>query len=310
MRSTRSRARDATNLLTATPYAAALAIACALGTARDLLRLELTSRRFSAKCIAGGGGASSGGGGGAAAPAEMLSLVDEAARRWVAGCSEQERGWVPRRERESWLGLMHEVEVLRLPLAFARVHPSFALSENGAVATMTGVGSAAFRWLDAKAGDQVGGLTAARTVVMRAGRHYAEFTVKSGDTMRFGVIQPWENVEGGETEADEDANPMDDEAGHCYYYRYIGRTQDSCTRFPLPKHGDCIGMLLDLDQHSVTIWKNEIRLGEQMDTGIQSGPCCWAVSTSHEGYSVRIDSAVAPAPPTEEQLAAAAEWWD
>jgi hypothetical protein len=50
----------------------------------------------------------------------MLCLAEEEARRWVAGCSEQERGWVPRRGLEGWLGLMHEVEVLRLPLAFGR----------------------------------------------------------------------------------------------------------------------------------------------------------------------------------------------
>ena len=53
---------------------------------------------------------------------EMMSLAEETARRWVAGCSEQERGWAPRRDLESWLSLMHEVKVLRLPLAFARAH--------------------------------------------------------------------------------------------------------------------------------------------------------------------------------------------
>ena len=108
MRASRSRTREHTNLLTATPDEAALAIACFLCTARDLLCLQLASRRFGIKCIA------SGGGDGPAAAAEMLSLVGEAARRWVAGCSEQERGWVPRRGLESWLGLMHEVGLLRL----------------------------------------------------------------------------------------------------------------------------------------------------------------------------------------------------
>ena len=65
----------------------------------------------------------------------MLSLVEEAARLWVAGCSEQERGWVPRRGLESWLRLMHEVGVLRVPLVFGRAHADFTLSEGGAVAT-------------------------------------------------------------------------------------------------------------------------------------------------------------------------------
>jgi hypothetical protein len=86
-------------------------------------------------------------------------LVEEAARRWVAGCSEQERGWVPRRGLESWLGLMHEVGVLRLPLAFGRAHSGITLSENGAVATMSG--------------ENLGVRAAASKAVMRSGRHFA-----------------------------------------------------------------------------------------------------------------------------------------
>ena len=77
-----------------------LHIACFLSTAKDLLSLQLTNKRPGIKCIA----APSGGGGPAAAP-EMLSLTVEAARRWVAGRSEQERGCVPRRGWESLLCL-------------------------------------------------------------------------------------------------------------------------------------------------------------------------------------------------------------
>jgi hypothetical protein len=75
-------------------------------TAKDLLRLQLTSKRFNIKCIAD----PSGGGGGRAAAAapEMLSIPEEVARGWVAGCSEQERGWAPRRGLESWLGRSEE----------------------------------------------------------------------------------------------------------------------------------------------------------------------------------------------------------
>ena len=65
----------------------------------------------------------------------MLCIVDEAGRLWVAGCSEQERGWVPRVELESWLCLMHEVAWLRLPLSFGRAHANLTLTENVAVAT-------------------------------------------------------------------------------------------------------------------------------------------------------------------------------
>ena len=67
-------------------------------------------------------------------------------------CSEQGRGWVPRCDLASWLGLMHEVEVLRLPLAFGRAHADVTLSENGAMATRN-VSGGSYR-------------TAASTVVM------------------------------------------------------------------------------------------------------------------------------------------------
>ena len=88
-----------------------LHIASFLPTAKDLLSLWLSNRRFSIKCIAG----APGGERGAAAPPEMLCIAEEAGRLWVAGCTEQERGWVSRRDRASWLGLMKEVGVLQQP---------------------------------------------------------------------------------------------------------------------------------------------------------------------------------------------------
>ena len=60
MRASRSRTRDATNLLTSTPDEAALVIACSLLTARDLLSLCLVCRRFNIRCIAIGGGGGAG----------------------------------------------------------------------------------------------------------------------------------------------------------------------------------------------------------------------------------------------------------
>lgn len=83
--------------------------------AKDLTRLAPVCTQFTTKCIAappGDGGSAAAAGDGvhvvaaaAAAAPEMLSLVVEAGRQWVAGCSEQERGWVPRLVRESWIGL-------------------------------------------------------------------------------------------------------------------------------------------------------------------------------------------------------------
>ena len=39
-----------------------------------------------------------------------------------------------------------------------------------------------------------------------------------------------------------------------------------------------------------------------------SGPLCWAVAMTDEGESARIESAPAPASPTEDELAVAEAW--
>ena len=43
------------------------------------------------------------------------------------------------------------------------------------------------------------------------------------------------------------------------------------------EQGDRIGMLLDLDQGSMTVWKNDVKVGVMVAEGL-SGPLCWAVS--------------------------------
>ena len=170
------------NLLTATPDEAAAIIARAVASARDLLSLAIACRRFAVKCIAAPLAlshrtATSGGGTAAAAQhAELWSIAEEAARQWIASRTNQERGWVPRRGRESWLGLMREVELLRRAAVFGRSHEHITLSEGGARATRNtrrddAIPSACI-WR-----------TAASKVVMRAGRHYAQFTVVATDIM-------------------------------------------------------------------------------------------------------------------------------
>jgi hypothetical protein len=205
----------------------------------------------------------------------MWSIIQEAARRWIAGCTDQECGWVPRRGRESWLGLMWEVQSLRRAAVFGRSHEwMIALSEGGSLATK-GVYDFAFQ-------------TTASKATMRAGRHYAQFTVVSGYSMYFGVIRP-----GWDVERWQNAYAVD---GHSFYSTFDG------IRSPAPhnwegiqgaKRGDRVGMLLDLDQGTMTVCKNDERLGV-MATGL-SGEYCWAVSLFVQGDSTRIEAAELPA---------------
>ena len=57
--------------------------------------------------------------------------------------------------------------------------------------------------------------------------------------------------------------------------------------------GDRIGMLLDLDQGSMTVWKNGEQLGVMQAEGL-TGPLCWAVSMGWVGSIARIESAPLP----------------
>jgi hypothetical protein len=293
---TRRATHDATNLLTATPDEAALLIACALNDARDLLRLAAVCRRFFIKCIAAPGPpptprTTAAGGAAAAEATEMWSIIQEAARRWIATCTDQEQGWVPRRGRESWLGLMWEVESLRRGGAvFGRSHEDITLSEGGSVVTKT----------NGAANVQL--CAAASKVVMRAGRHYAQFTVVSGDSMFFGVIQPGWDVKG------ENHAPYVD--GHCFYRTYGGWRMPGYHNWEgiqnAREEGDRIGMLLDLDQGTMTVYLNDERLGV-MATGL-SGEYSWAASM-HQCSSARIRIDKAPASPTVEELKQAVAYW-
>jgi hypothetical protein len=182
---------------------------------------------------------------------------------------------------------MHEVETLRRAAVFGRSHETIAVSEGGALLTVEEEdGAYEYR-------------TAASKAVMRAGRHYVQFTEMCGDIMYFGVIRPGCDVEGGQN--------APHVHGHCFYYTREG---SCCPGYRvwegmLGAHaeGDRIGLLLDLDQGSMTVYKNDKRLGV-MATGL-SGEYCWAVSLYEEDDSARIDAAAAPASPTAEQLAQA-----
>jgi len=68
--------------------------------------------------------------------------------------------------------------------------------------------------------------------------------------------------------------------------------------------GDRIGMLLDLDQGSMTLYKNGDLLGRMVAGGL-SGEYCWAATMLFGWDTVRIGAAATPPPPTEADLAAA-----
>jgi len=287
-------AKDKTALLLDTPDDVALAIACALGSATDLLALMIACKRYRLKTVPRVQASSRPGdrlkvsNGRIYTQAvsmeeqqmEMWSIAEEAARRWIASCSINERGWVPRRGRECWLGLMWEVQVLRRDVVLSRHHEFIAVTGRGERAHRLPKGG--YTWRDV-----------ASKVVMRGGRHFLQFI--GGHNQFFGVIRPSWDVEG-----EGSAHRAD---GHCFYYTYYGHRwpapigSDGAKRFvgsewdgyqDAKEEGDRIGLLLDLDEGTMTVYKNDERLGV-MATGLTIGEgWCWSMVLRHPRDTARI----------------------
>lgn len=245
---------------------------------KALGRLACASVSFGLLCKTGWQGSADG------AAAAQLSVVEEAARRWVLArpVEDQERVFhVP--------GWLRRMDAMVRPV-FSRSGPEIELLQTGAVATRT---------------DGSGSRIAASAVTMRRGQHFATFTLLQGSFMYFGLVRPGYDVSEIDS-ATQDNEIMRDSsrvlsaavgvAGHCFYCTNNGRC------FPGFKdwdgmqpawEGDTIGLLLDLDTGTLAVFSNGEQMGV-MATGL-SGEYCWAVSLWNPGDSVRIELAPAPA---------------
>ena len=191
-------------LLLETPDDVALAVTCALDAPFDLLYLSIACRRYRAKTVTGAAGGAAG----------TWSLVEEAARRWLAACTEAERKWVPKRAGDCWLGLMYELRRLRVPVRLSRAHSHIALREPDWRGGASGeLGRLASR--DRGAAEEAQGIwrTAASRVPMRAGRHFVQIRIRFDDwddqhpfdnvnwardiSCLLGLVRPGWDVEGG-----------------------------------------------------------------------------------------------------------------
>jgi hypothetical protein len=307
----------APELLTATSDEAALLIACYLTNPIDLLHLALVCRRYAAKSF---GAASPNPVGAVAAvgPDEWWSLVDESARRWLAQCSEQEQGWVPRQHKQTWLSAMRELQVLQQPLTILTSLGMTVVPDDDGSLVVSDV-----RHLPPNQGETLNPF-AASTTVMRAGRHYAEFTemwgpdgpdgTDSSSTGNFGVVPPscpaaiHQQPPGGDGFL---GSLMPDES--CFYWAHDG------SRFPGYESGnrmipfgallgDRIGLLLDLDAGTMHVYNND-RLQGELQNGLSGRSFCWAIETSDEA-GASIIRKPGPPPPTAADMDEAEASWE
>jgi hypothetical protein len=57
---------------------------------------------------------------------------------------------------------------------------------------------------------------------------------------------------------------------------------------------ESIGLLLDLDEGSLTLYTDDVRCAVMVEAGGLNGEYCWAAGLGIDGHSVRIESAPLP----------------
>ncbi|EJK45990.1 hypothetical protein THAOC_35367 [Thalassiosira oceanica] len=263
-----------------------------LGTPRELLNLALTCKAF-----------------GWRQPVSTLdwSLVEEVARQTVfSSATDAEKGCLPRYVSgvTTWLSILHRHEHL---LDFDVLLGGNIEHQNGDKTTIYGA-----------IGDGYS-VAVSSGYVMTSGSHYAEFQI-SGSSTFIGIVRPMPGLDAsayqggsfgfvgrsrfypdflaqrsdnwgdGNVHACE-YNCLDGEmfwtkweTGHSEWEEWEG--MEDCYS------GDTMGMLLNLDEGTLTVYKNNRRLGV-MEDGL-SGSYCWYAGVGQDCDTVTINKACIP----------------
>ena len=219
-------------------------------------------------------------------------------QRFRQSSTHEETNFLPKYADESDIGLCRALELLRQPLCFDKLAGNgFGPQENPASVTHTGNGG----WSTAMSGH-----------VMRGGRHFVEFSIASGSSIPpalcLGVIRPPSLTNDIDLGADWEGrvNPMfvtssnkpavseklrsqrtakwgDSNIHCCAYHCFSGRccwtdwnndddASDWQGREDFRGSGT-VGLLLDLNEGTLSLFKNSRRLGMIKD-GL-GGEYCW-----------------------------------
>ncbi|EJK52555.1 hypothetical protein THAOC_28154 [Thalassiosira oceanica] len=276
-------------------------VASFVGTSRELLDLALTCKSFGWQQTGS---------------ALDWSLAEEVARQTVCSWQHDIEGvriTLPQyaRGRTTWLSILHESED---PLKFDTLlgrGMEHERSRRNAVCMNHVAGST--------------GTAIANNYVMETGIHYAEYLVSPCSSV--GVVRPMPNLDparfSNETFSffhlmyyDEFLAARTDGWGDgnvhvCVYYTTNGRKEwtnwdeddeeggfldwegmEDC------ENGDTIGMLLNLDEGTLTVYKNNRRLGV-MQVGLSGSycwhaTCCWYINNAPGGSTAKIRRCEAP----------------
>ena len=221
-----------------------------------------------------------------------LSMTEEAARRvFESAASDEEKAVLPRYDGEGWIELYHHLLMLRARLTFDQLVGRYAAYRGGDAASVQGmIINGLYDDSQAICGNHI----------MRAGKHWTTF--KSSSSFKWnqsvGVIRPlpgWdkrgldsftptspefhEDLQHERTdrwEGDVHCCCLDMRSGNCYWSDWEGLSSKG-SNWEAPdgydRHCTSLGMLLDLDNGTLSVYQNGQRLGTLKD-GL-AGEYCW-----------------------------------
>lgn len=215
------------------------------------------------------------------------SMMEEASRRRVSAAKNSKHNpWrdsqlISIRGKESWMAVHQRLYSLQCSLVFSRIIGSAINHVDGDITHIRG-----------RKKETVGFSVAIGQKVMKAGRHYAEFTVTNGGKIYLGIIRPihdWPKKK----------------IKHADFWAHCRRQIDSGYQGSVHQHyhyderntlekGDVIRLLLDLTRGTLTVYKNGESLGTEVRSGL-AGYYCWSVTMNNHGSnrpSVRIGYAL------------------
>ena len=240
-----------------------------------------------------------------------LSLIEESARIAVKDiATEEQLAALPHYDGESSLADYHYLQLMREPLTFDQLCAGVKYVNSGDKTSVMHSGDRNSTWG-----------TAFSNNIMRAGKHYVSFVFDSiYNNIYVGVMRPGQanqNAKGSPIHKDFFQHFSRTHVEHyngsvlhcCLYGAYDGKcyTRDwdsdiaargSWDGLESASSSDELGLLLDLDEGSLSVYKNGRKLGV-MKKGLAgnyclAGPYCWVVSMVPEVTNVTIKRGVIP----------------